>query len=161
MRNIKIGVLLFGGFTIPVIALLGLVWISITQMGTINNQSTIISTNWLPSVQLIERINTQTADLRNVESVHIISTEAAQIKQADQSIQNIKSEINETLSAYEKLVSSDEESRLLQDFKKKYDNYLNIQKSLLALSEQNKNQEAKDFFWALHEMPTENTQTCY
>lgn len=146
MRNIKIGVLLFGGFTIPVIALLGLVWISITQMGTINNQSTIISTNWLPSVQLIERINTQTADLRNVESVHIISTEAAQIKQADQSIQNIKSEINETLSAYEKLVSSDEESRLLQDFKKKYDNYLNIQKSLLALSEQNKNQEAKDLF---------------
>ncbi|WP_165313984.1 methyl-accepting chemotaxis protein [Vibrio ziniensis] len=146
MRNIKIGVLLFGGFTIPVIALLGLVWISITQMGTINNQSTIISTNWLPSVQLIERINTQTADLRNVESVHIISTDAAQIKQADQSIQNIKSEVNETLSAYEKLVSSDEESLMLQEFKKKYDNYLNIQKSLLALSEQNKNQEAKDLF---------------
>lgn len=84
MRDIKIGTLLFSGFTIPVIALLGLVWISISQMGTINNQSTIISTNWLPSVQLIERINTQTADLRNVESVHIISYQPIQLRLSKQ-----------------------------------------------------------------------------
>lgn len=146
MRDIKIGTLLFSGFTIPVIALLGLVWISISQMGTINNQSTIISTNWLPSVQLIERINTQTADLRNVESVHIISTDSAQIKQADEAIQGIKSTVNETISSYEELVSSEEENQLLQEFKRKYDNYLNIQRTLLELSEQNKNEEAKRLF---------------
>ncbi|MFB9137047.1 methyl-accepting chemotaxis protein [Vibrio olivae] len=146
MRDIKIGKLLLGGFIIPVIALLVMVWISITQMGTINHQSTVISTNWLPSVQLIERINTLTADLRNHESVHIISTDSQQIQKADQEIQSVKTEVQQTLSEYEKLVSSDQEEQLLQEFKRKYSEYLNIQKNLLELSEQNKNQQAKDLF---------------
>ncbi|WP_456295433.1 methyl-accepting chemotaxis protein [Vibrio sp. AK197] len=146
MRDIKIGKLLLGGFIIPVIALLVMVWISITQMGTINHQSTVISTNWLPSVQLIERINTLTADLRNYESVHIISTDSQQIQKADQEIQSVKTEVLQTLSEYEKLVSSDQEEQLLQEFKRKYSEYLNIQKNLLELSEQNKNQQAKDLF---------------
>ncbi len=146
MRNMKIGTLLLCGFIIPVIALFGLVWMSISQMGAINHQSTIISSNWLPSVQLIERINTQTADLRNKESVHIISTNAEQIRAADQAIQTAKATVQATLAAYEKLVSSDEEAQLLQEFKAKYSDYLNIQKDLLVLSEQNKNEEAKDLY---------------
>lgn len=146
MRNIKIGTLLLGGFIIPIIALIGLVWLSITEMGTINSQSTIISTNWLPSVQLVERVNTQTSDLRNRESVHIISTNATQIASATQAIEDSKAEIQKTLSEYEQLVSSDEEKRLLQEFKQKYNDYLVIQRNLLALSEQNKNEEAKALY---------------
>lgn len=146
MRNIKIGTLLLGGFIIPIIALIGLVWLSITEMGTINSQSTIISTNWLPSVQLVERVNTQTSDLRNRESVHIISTNATQIASATQAIEDAKAEIQKTLSEYEQLVSSDEEKRLLQEFKQKYNDYLVIQRNLLALSEQNKNEEAKALY---------------
>lgn len=146
MRNIKIGTLLLGGFIIPIIALIGLVWLSITEMGTINSQSTIISTNWLPSVQLVERVNTQTSELRNRESAHIISTNATQIASATQAIEDSKAEIQKTLSEYEQLVSSDEEKRLLQEFKQKYNDYLVIQRNLLALSEQNKNEEAKALY---------------
>ena len=61
MNNIKIGKLLTLGFSIPSIAILIIVILSITQMDTINQQSTVISSNWLPSVRLVERINAQTA----------------------------------------------------------------------------------------------------
>ncbi len=146
MKNIKISTLLLGGFAIPVIALLALLWISISQMDTINHQSTIISTNWLPSVQVIERINTQTADLRNEEAVHIISTDADQIRRAEQVIQSIKAKVDDSISLYKSLVSSNEEQVLLNQFEQKYAEYLNIQNKLLSLSEQNKNIEAKDLF---------------
>ena len=86
MRNINIGKLLLLGFSIPVIAIIGLMLLSLSQMNTINEQSTEISNNWLPSVQLIERINTQTADLRNDEAVHIISTDAQTILQVTNQI---------------------------------------------------------------------------
>lgn len=146
MRNIKIGTLLLGGFTIPVFALLGLLWISIYQMDTINDQSTIISSNWLPSVQLVERINTQTADLRNNESVHIISTDQAQIQRSNKEIEEVKAQVTATIDEYKHLVSSDEERMLMQEFERKYAEYLKIQQTLLALSTQNKDEEAKELF---------------
>jgi methyl-accepting chemotaxis protein len=146
MKNINISKLLTIGFAIPVIALVGLLYLSISQMDTINQQSTIISNNWLPSVQLVERINTQTADLRNEEAVHIISTDAGTIRKAEQTIRAIQSDIDESVAAYGKLVSSDEEKAHLDDFRNKYREYLTIQQRLLALSEQNKNLEAKSVF---------------
>jgi methyl-accepting chemotaxis protein len=146
MKNIKINTLLVGGFAIPIIALISLVLLSIYEMRIINNQSTVISTNWLPSVQLVERVNTETADLRNLEAEHIISTEDSVIKAAGQKINEAKVVINKTIDAYTQLVSSDEEQRLLDTFKREYQQYLNIQTNLLSLSEQNKNDEAKTLF---------------
>ncbi|RZP71907.1 methyl-accepting chemotaxis protein [Vibrio vulnificus] len=146
MKNIKISHLLIGGFALPVVALIGLVILSISQMDTINEQSTVISTNWLPSVQLVERINTQTADLRNEEAVHIISTDASQIRVADGKIKEVKNAIEASVRAYSELVSSSEERALLDEFKTAYQQYLTIQRNLLTLSEQNKNDEAKALF---------------
>lgn len=146
MKNIKISALLLGGFAVPIIALIILLWLSISQMNTINQQSTVISTNWLPSVQIVERINTQTADLRNFEAVHIISTDADEINKATQDINNVKQLVNESIRTYKQLISSDEESTLMRNFEQKYDDYLAIQKNLLALSENNKNAEAKALF---------------
>jgi len=146
MKNINIGKLLLLGFAIPGIALLAFMFLSISQMGTINQQSTIISENWLPSIQLVERINTQTADLRNSEAVHIISTDGDTIRQATAEIDKVKQQIAESVTAYSKLVSSAEEQTLIDNFKKEYQQYLNIQKNLLALSEQNRNIQAKTLF---------------
>jgi len=146
MKNIKISTLLLGGFAVPIVALIGLVLLSIYEMAIINNQSTVISTNWLPSVQLVERINTQTADLRNEEAVHIISTEESQIRSATAQIAKVKQKVDASVNAYSKLVSSDEERRLLNQFEDQYQSYLTIQSNLLSLSEQNKNDEAKALF---------------
>ena len=146
MKNINIGKLLMLGFAIPGIAIIGFLLLSMSQMDTINQQSTIISDNWLPSVQLVERINTQTADLRNNEAVHIISTDSQTISEATKEINKIKQEITKSITSYMKLVDSPEEQNLIDTFKSEYQSYLNIQNDLLALSEQNKNIKAKTLF---------------
>jgi methyl-accepting chemotaxis protein len=146
MKNMKISYLLMGGFAIPVAALIVLVLLSISEMDTINQQSTEISENWLPSVQLVERINTQTADLRNFEAVHIISTDSNQIRRVGDQIQSTQNDIDKLILAYTKLVSSEEERSLLNAFNREYQDYLEIQRGLLQLSEQNKNSEAKELF---------------
>lgn len=146
MKNIKIGKLLALGFSLPVIALIFLVFLSMSKMDTINEQSTIISTNWLPSVELVERINTQTADLRNSEAVHIISTDSSTINNATAEINKIKNKVTVSVNAYIKLISSQEEQALIDNFNTQYNRYLTIQKDLLALSEQNENIKAKELF---------------
>ena len=146
MKNINISKLLAIGFSIPTLAIIGFLFLSMSEMNTINQQSTIISDNWLPSVGLVERINTQTADLRNNEAVHIISTDSQTIQKATTDINKIKQNINNTVNAYSKLVNSKEEQQLVDSFEKEYQEYMNIQKELLALSEQNKNIEAKELF---------------
>ena len=146
MRNIKIGKLLLLGFSIPVMAIIGLMLLSLSQMNTINQQSTEISSNWLPSVQLIERINTQTADLRNDEAVHIISTDAQTIAQVTNQINKKKQIIDKTISDYKILISSPQEQALVDEFDELYHQYLAIQTDLLRLSENNNNDEAKAMF---------------
>ena len=146
MNNIKIGRLLMMGFLIPLLALITVLTISISQMGTINEQSTIISTNWLPSVQLIERLNTQTAELRTIESVHIVSEDAQEIARANVEINEAKQKVAKTYEAYAKLISSPEEQALVDKFNRLYADYLSTQKELLALSEKNFNDQAKALF---------------
>jgi methyl-accepting chemotaxis protein len=82
MKNIKTKTLLILGFSVPFAAIICLALLSISQMSTINQQSTIISSNWLPSVQLVEQINTHTADVRNYVAVHIMSTNTNDIQTA-------------------------------------------------------------------------------
>lgn len=137
---------MLGGFIIPVIGLLGMLWLAVSQMDVINQQSTVISEDWLPSVQLIERINTQTANLRNEEAIHIISTDSTQIKKAEEQINAMKETIEGTIAEFETLVSSEEEQAQVEDFKKHYQEYLKIQGTLLNLSGRNQNIQAKKLF---------------
>jgi len=138
MKNISIGKLLALGFLIPGVAIIGFLLLSISQMRTINQQSIVISEHWLPSVQLIGRIDTLTADLRNDEAVHILSSEELKVKEAEEAIEALKLKINEAIATYAELITDPNEQKLLDKFKKEYDDYLVIQKQLLVYSKNNK-----------------------
>lgn len=138
MKNISIGKLLALGFLIPGVAIIGFLLLSISHMNTINQQSIVISDRWLPSVQLIGRINTLTADLRNDEAVHILSSEELKVKEAEDAIEALKLKINEAITTYAALISDPEEQTLLDKFIKEYNDYLTIQKQLLVYSKSNK-----------------------
>jgi len=138
LQNISIGKLLALGFLIPGVAIIGFLLLSISQMRTINQQSIVISKHWLPSVQLIGRIDTLTADLRNDEAVHILSSEELKVKEAEEAIEALKLKINTAIATYAELITDPNEQKLLDKFKKEYDDYLIIQKQLLVYSKNNK-----------------------
>ncbi|WP_219703593.1 methyl-accepting chemotaxis protein [Marinomonas lutimaris] len=146
MKNIKLSVLLFSSYGLIVLGLIMIVVLSFTRMNNINNQSTVISEDWLPSVRLVERINTQTADLRNAEAVHIISHMQEEQAKAEKEIEDLKSKIAKSIDSYRAMSSSQEETSLLKQFEQEYKNYLGIQNQLLNLSRQNEDEAARSLF---------------
>ncbi|QUX92331.1 methyl-accepting chemotaxis protein [Marinomonas sp. A3A] len=146
MKNIKLSVLLFSSYGLIVLGLIMIVVLSFTRMNNINSQSTVISEDWLPSVRLVERINTQTADLRNAEAVHIISHMQEEQAKAEKEIEDLKSKIAKSIDSYRAMSSSQEETSLLKQFEQEYKNYLGIQNQLLNLSRQNEDEAARSLF---------------
>ncbi len=115
-------------------------------MSVINNQSTVISNNWLPSIKLVESINTQTADLRNAEAVHIFYEKTEEKARIEKVIEDGKVKIEQTIRAYKALVSSEDEAKLLKKFEASYNDYLNIENKVITLSRQEEDDEARTIF---------------
>lgn len=121
-------------------ALLGVV--GVMKMTTINAQSTEITQNWLPSIDSIHRLDTATSDLRVAQYRHVASTDAAEIAKVDDKITNILGHIKQVRGKYEKLISSDEERAIYNQFSSKYENYLRVSDMMLNLSRRNENEAA-------------------
>jgi methyl-accepting chemotaxis protein len=133
---------LAGAFSLLLLitALLG--GVGIMKMASINDRSTEITTNWMPSTNVVNQINTATSDLRVAQLVHVATTDQAGMAKADDDIRKIMADIKDKRQRYEKLISSDEERGIYNQFADKYQRYLELSNVFLALSRQNQNAEA-------------------
>lgn len=82
-----------------------------SKMQVINDQSTVISNDWLPAVRVIERLNGQTADLRVLESRHILSLDEGQMRDTERELEKTKAQIDDSIRTYEQLISGNKEDR--------------------------------------------------
>jgi hypothetical protein len=90
--------------------------VGIRNMGKINDQSTDIATNWMPSIDRTNRMNTATSDLRVAELTHVATSDDAMMAKADKDILDIMKYFEEQRSAYVKLISSPEERAIYERF---------------------------------------------
>jgi methyl-accepting chemotaxis protein len=114
----------------------------ITNMSTINDMSTDLAKNWMPSIDAIHRINTATSDLRIAQYTHVVSTDPSVMRQVEGQMDTILRDIATQRARYEKLISSDEERQIYQTFAGKFDRYLKDGDRFIALSRANQNVEA-------------------
>ena len=116
--------------------------VGITKMSTINDQSTQIASNWMPSIDAVHRINTSTSDLRIKEFRHVVSTDAASMRTAEAAIDEILADMKKERDTYEKLISSPEERAVYDRFSATFDKYMDEHNRFIALSRQNQNEAA-------------------
>lgn len=121
-------------------AIMGVV--GVVKMAAIDEQSTIMAENWMPSINAAHELNTATSDLRVAQFAHITSTDPASIEAADKDIAKLLEAIKQSRQKYEPLISSDEERRTYAQFADKYERYLRDSEKALALSRANQNVEA-------------------
>ncbi|WP_446652938.1 methyl-accepting chemotaxis protein [Blastomonas sp.] len=133
---------LAGAFTFLLLITATLGIFGITNMSDINEKSTELSQNWMPSIDAIHRINTATGDLRIAQYTHVVSTDPAVMRTAEGQIDSILNDIATQRARYEKLISSDEERQMYQAFEGKFDRYLKEGDRFIALSRANQNVEA-------------------
>ncbi|PTW63481.1 methyl-accepting chemotaxis sensory transducer [Breoghania corrubedonensis] len=121
-------------------------WIALSNLATINKNVENEATNWVPSIDVVNKINTNTSDLRLAEAAHIMSTNKAEMDRAESDFAAVKRTFDENRAKYEKLISSDEEKAHYEGFSRIFREYMVQHDKLMSLSRQNKNEEAATLF---------------
>ena len=146
MKNLRIGVKLSIVMGILLLIMLAMGLLAINRLSVVNDQSTIIATNWLPSVDITDKLNMNTSDLRIAQGTHIMSTSDEEMAKAEAEIEAQNKTIAENRKIYEPLLSSAEEKALYDKFSQQWDEYLQKSQKVIELSRQNKNDEAAALF---------------
>ena len=146
MKSIKLKTVLAAIIALLLCIVLFQGWFSNRQISTTNDNTKEIATNWLPSVSIINTLNTNTSDLRIAEGSHILTINEKEMAEVEKDINSTLSIIEDNRKIYEKLISSEEERRIYGTFSTKYAEYMKIHDRMLDLSRQNKNAEATALF---------------
>ncbi|MCM2294805.1 MCP four helix bundle domain-containing protein, partial [Allorhizobium sp. BGMRC 0089] len=138
--TIKLKLALSFGFLVILIAVLGI--FSLVQIGNVNSKANEIATNWMPSVDVSNRINTLTSDFRIAELQHVISQDPAGMKRWLDEQTQISESISKLVTKYQTLIASPEERGLFEAFQRPWNEYLKIHASAVEFSSQNQTEKA-------------------
>ncbi|OON64364.1 methyl-accepting chemotaxis protein [Massilia sp. KIM] len=142
-NQLKVGAKLLTAFGIVLALTLFVGALAIVQLGRVNQTSTDMEVNWMPSVRHASALNTATSDFRAAELQHILSTSEQEMAAYEQNIAAITALVERTRADYAKLISTEEERRAYEAFQKNWDEYLAEHKKVIGLSRANQNDEAK------------------
>lgn len=116
---------------------------AIIQLGQVNQSSTDIRDNWMPSLRAASGLRFYLAYYRTKEMRHILASTAAEQAALEQEATDIRKEVDIRREAYQKLISSPEEKAIYDTFERDWAASLAISKNLIDLSRQNHTDEAR------------------
>ncbi len=143
LNNVKISTRLIAVFGLIATMLVGVVIVALTQMGAMRTETKDLSDNWLPSVELINKMNTATSDLRIQEFKHVLNTDEKAMEGIEKAMAKVMEGFEKNRQAYVKLISSPEEQRIYDSFVVDWKQYLQLHDQVISMSRNNENAEAK------------------
>ncbi|MES2102665.1 MAG: methyl-accepting chemotaxis protein [Pseudomonadota bacterium] len=145
-NNMKIGSKLMTSFIVMMALTVLLGVFSIDKLVQVNQASTDIATNWLPSIRAGLQMQSSLGRFRISELQHILSTEEADLAAAEKAMDTRLGSFKTIQGNYEKLLSEPEEKRIYPEFQKTLDAYLATNKKILEMSRAGKKDEARAMF---------------
>ena len=143
MGNLKISTRLAGAFGLLVLLLVGLAVAAYSQLSSIHDDTLDLADNWLPSVQVVNQMQTQATGDRVAVATHILNTDEAAMGGIEQEITQGRDKLAKQRQTYEKLISSPEEKRLYEEFSAAWKKYAETNDKVLAHSRKNENDQAR------------------
>lgn len=143
MMKLTIKARLTLAFAILVFALIGLGLYSIQSLNSVNQQSTVITTKWLPGVDTANALNTATSDNRIYELRYSMAGENLEEKnEVTELLNNQSQKIQELMADYEAQADIEQEKQLFTQFKTEWTAYTEISDRIRELIDQNQTEEA-------------------
>lgn len=143
MENIKIKFKLFMLAGFMMIGLIAVGIFSLMYMSRINNGTTVVSANWLPSVIISEELNTLTSDYRIQEYKHIVAQDAETMQDAENQMEELKNQIDANFDTYiGTLITDSTDKKLIENAQSAWNQYLTLHDNMITLSRENKTEEA-------------------
>lgn len=146
MNNITIRSKLLIAFICLTVFIIGEGLFAVDRVGRVNDLSTDLDANWLPSTRWTGGIQYATARFRIAESRHILSTDDSEMTAVERELEQRATALKDVEAKYEPLISSPQERAAYQEYKHAWADYTMINKDIVALSRQNKNAEATAIF---------------
>ncbi|WP_075259935.1 methyl-accepting chemotaxis protein [Herbaspirillum camelliae] len=127
---------------VAMVAALGV--FSIRQLDQVNSASTEISTNWLPSIRTLSRLQLAMSRLRSFELQHILAKDAQEYEEVERSMQAQLSSIKSAQAEYLTQISEPEEKTIYPEVEKLIATFVSEHDKIIALSRQGKDEEARN-----------------
>ncbi|QYF95795.1 MCP four helix bundle domain-containing protein [Massilia sp. PAMC28688] len=142
-NNLKVATKLLAAFGIVLALTAALGVFSIVQLERVNQTSTDMDVNWLPSTRAAGDMNTATSDFRAAELQHVLSLTEGKMASYEKELVTVQASLDRHAAIYAKLISSPQDQALFDGFKSSWAQYLEQHKAVLALSREGKHEEAK------------------
>lgn len=141
--SMKIGAKLALSFVTLFIMMIAVGLFGIYELAGVNQKTIDITRDWLPSVRLTLEMNTRKSDFRTREYLHILSTNAEDMAEAEKRMADDLERFDASRMQYEKVISSPEEKRLYESMLGTWKNYLMVHDRILELSRRHKDDKAR------------------
>jgi methyl-accepting chemotaxis protein len=116
--------------------------IAIYELSKVNGSTEEIATNWLPSVQAVDNIDSTISDFRRQELQFMLSTKQEEWDLYTKQMSEVEAKLKQLDSSYVKLISSPEEKKIYEEYLAAWGSYQESVKKEMALAVQNKHEEA-------------------
>ena len=141
--NLRLFTKLMLSFAVVLALCLALGVFSVVQLGKVNQTSTDLETNWMPSVRVLLEMKYDIARYRAQETQHILSDTEADFAKYEKKMAEFNGKLKTDSAAYEKLISEAEERTGYAEFRKLWEQYLTLSAQVQKLSRANQDEEAK------------------
>jgi methyl-accepting chemotaxis protein len=145
-HNLKISRKLILSFLAVIVLTTILGVFSIVQLAKVNQASTMIATDALPSIKTILLMQVSITRIRTYESQDILTTEEADFISVEKALGLRMALFKEQQDAYVKLISIPEEKAIYPELLKTLDAYFADTKKILALSREGKKEDARALY---------------
>ena len=113
-----------------------------SRVAQINEASTRIERNWLPSTQLLGQMEVDALSYRVAAMQHVLSLEDADMRRYEEEMAAALTSLDEARQRYEPLIVSEEERGLYESFANTWTRHLEASQAALERSRENQNREA-------------------
>jgi methyl-accepting chemotaxis protein len=121
----------------------GLGAFAIWQLGVVKQASDEITDKWMAGVRLSSQMNTDASDFRIAEAKHILAADDTERQKYDGELKAVAEVLQKHTADYEQLVSSPDEKKLFDGFRRERQRYLDEHARMMRLSGAGQAEDAK------------------
>jgi methyl-accepting chemotaxis protein len=144
--NLRIAKKLIFSFTIVILLAVILGIAAITQLSKVSQSSAVIATDTLPSARALLQMQVSISRFRISQLQHILSADEAEMAEIEKSMATRANILQKQQAEYESLISSASEIEQYPKLKEMFSAYLEENKHIMALSHEQKKEEAREQF---------------
>ncbi|WP_053956865.1 methyl-accepting chemotaxis protein [Inediibacterium massiliense] len=111
-------------------------------MNDVNDQSSIIASEEIPCIRLLHSINTMAFDFRIKEFDHIASATIEEKEDLEKEMNENNRKIQKELEDYKKYIKQEEERKIFEDVKVKWNQYIDIHNQIINVSREFNKEQA-------------------